>query len=186
MLSPSLSEEDKVLVLLRAYRGATESRFKGSQGTKFARSLTTIDRNRQTKLLEVAEMLIDAEISPFGWAAFSCDVWKQAGHDKPPRIDWVFLASRVEQRSGWYKSELSDYSGRRLVYGPKATEMLNKKSLVLLRLSAARTQEQAQHAWASVFPGKTFAELLEKARQEGDDERTRLADEVARGNWLWQ
>lgn len=185
MLSPDLSEDDLILTLVRAYRGASESRFPNSSQA-FNAKLQAIDRNRQDKFVEVARMLQDKGISPFAWAAFSCDVWKKAAHRNPPRIDWVFLISRVEQRAGWFKSELSDYTGQRVIYGPKATALLRKHESMRMSLMTAPTDDAKALLFERFFPGDSFEELLEEARAEGDAERTRLKEALTKGQWLWR
>jgi hypothetical protein len=144
-----------------------------------------IDRKKQDQLLEVAAMLREEGISPYGWAAFSCDVWKEH-HSSAPRLDWVFLISRVEQRSGWFKSELSDYTGERVVFGPKARELLRRHETMRMLLAQAKTDEHVKAVTDGFFPGNLFNEMLEAVRAEGDAERTRLRAEIERGEWLWK
>jgi len=182
-LKEGMSEDDQLQMMLRAYRGATESRFKGGR-SKFAMATRAIDRKQQDKMLATAALLLDSDISPFGWAAFSCDVWKK-NHNNPPRLDWVFLISRVEQRSGWFKSELSDYSGERVVFGPKARALMRRHETFRMLLNQTKTDEQVELVTRGFFPGNLFEELLAEARAEGDSERTRLRAEIDKGSWLW-
>ena len=180
-LKEDASEEDTLLTMIRAYRGACESRFGRSN---FGMGNRAVTKAQQEKLLTTAAALREHDISPFAWAAFSCDVWR--AHNKgPPRLEWVFLASRVEERAGWFKSELSDYSGQRVVFGPKAKALLTDHETMRMYLMQARTEEERVAIEARFFPGDSFAQRVKEAKAEGEAERTRLSAALEKGHWLW-
>ncbi len=181
-LKSDASEEDTLLTLIRAYRGACQARF-GAR-TNFAMGNRAVTKAQQEKLLAAAKVMLEQDISPFAWAAFSCDVWREH-HRSPPRLEWVFLASRLEERVGWFKSELSDYSGQRVVFGPKARALLSDHEAMRMLLMQARTQEERDAIEARFFPGDSFTRRVEDAKAEGDAERTRLASALEKGHWLW-
>lgn len=179
-LKPTMSEDDRIAMLLHAWRGATQSRFKAAKYTP----VRTIDRKTQDRLLEFAAALEDEDISPAGWAAFSCDVWKEH-HKNPPRLAWVFMISRLEKHAGWYSSELSTYTGRRRLVGPKCKALYEKHREYRQLLGQCVTSWEEAAVKAYCFPGNLFQQMVATARAEGDEIRTRLAADVVKGTWLW-
>jgi len=184
-LNPDADPTLWVEMLLRAYRGAVKSRFKESK--KFSAKLRVIVFRRMAKLEAAARALIDHDISPFGWAAFSCDVAKEY-RKAAPDLDWVFSASRIEERAGWFKSELSDYTGQKVVF-PKSSQALSNRWEQLRDAvrARARSPEDVERLFREAFPNgqEEIDALVAKVRAEADAERTRLSVALHNGEWLW-
>lgn len=183
-LSPDDPDGSWALSLVRAYRGAVASRFKVQSQTFRRGNLTT---SRYFKpLVEAAKLLIEHDIAPASWAAFSCDVWKHYGKTvKPPSLQWTFAAKRVTDRAGWFKSEVSSYTGRRIVFSDTARELLALYQRVKFMLHASPDEAHAREVLRVEMPTSKYDDLLNQARREADAERTRLRLAAERGEWLW-
>ena len=183
-LNPDDPDGSWALSLIRAYRGALQSRFKLTS-TAFRKGSVTSSKYLKP-LVEAAKMLQQHDIAPASWAAFSCDVWKKYGKGPKPSLQWVFAAKRIEANHDWFKSELSSYTGRRVVFGDAAREVMNRYQRLQMRLRGATTEKEALAMVEQELPADSYKRLIEAARKEADAERTRLRVAVGRGEWLWR
>lgn len=181
---PRLNEEHDPSVwaqaLVDAYRGAVVSRFKHSH--PFPRA-TLSKKPFYPLLIKGAEALIDYEIAPASWAAWSCDVWRRYGakgkpSKKPPHLTWVWSPSRIQERHGWFRNEEGGYGGGRLVIGPALRALLD-------RYYDARRRVFGGEPAAVALPPEEWLKLVDAAKVEADDYRHRMANQVRAGLWLW-
>jgi hypothetical protein len=77
-LNPGLLDWRRVEVLVRAYRGAVHARL-GIQGALLPRRALLERSAAYEKLVEAAMVIIREQLPPAGWAAFSCEVWRDYG-----------------------------------------------------------------------------------------------------------
>lgn len=187
---PKLNSDDPdgswCMALVRAYRGAVQSRYKVRSGAFRQNNIAT---SKYAKgLVEAAKKLLEHDIPPAAWAAFSLDVWRKYGEgkgsEKPPALQWVFAAKRIEERRGWYKAESSSYTGGRVLFGKSAKELFERYQQ--MRVGLLCTELPVAQVVAQHFPDGLYDRLLRRAREEAQAERTRLKAALAQGEWLWR
>lgn len=189
LLDPESPSLDHVTILAAAYRGAVESRFGG-------RCYVLRGDLRGTKhwaaFVGAAEALIEHNIPPAAWAAFSCDVWKKFSARGPrptrgkgwPPVAWVFSAKRIEERRGWFRAEESDYSGGRAIFGPKHKDLMYRFARLDWVLGDPRVRDVGAVV-EQFFPGNLYEELVNAARAEAADYRERFKRQIREGRFLW-
>jgi hypothetical protein len=190
-----MSADRRVDVLLRSFRAATESRF-GKVEWRYGRSVPDAVRAR---FVEAAAELEAARIPPAGWAAWSCDVWREYGtaervaasrgrRPKVPPIGWVFDPKRIREKADWYARRSGSYAGRRVVMGDLHRDLVRRWEQMAQRLRVAGGQQLGEEAIRAIvresFPGGF--ERLRRAAVEEARKTQRALDNLARnGEWLW-
>ena len=165
-----------------AYRGAVEARYRQVNYT-FSRG---VERSRYFAVLVAGgRLLLEAEIAPAAWVAWSVDIWREyrGAKVKPPAPDWVFSANRISERGGWFRSEGASYVGGQVRFGPSHRELIarwNGMVAALMRKPEAPEEVAAQH-----FPDGLYDVLVAKARREAAEEGARLRAVVERGGFPW-
>lgn len=186
-LNPDDPDGSWALALVRAYRGAVQSRYNVKSGAFRQNNVAT---SKYAKALaEAARKLIEYDIPPASWAAFSLDVWRKysgekASAKKPPALQWVFAAKRIEERHGWYKRESSSYTGGRVLFSKSAKELMTRYQS--MRLELLHSEDSPGAVVARHFPDGCYERLLRTAREEAQAERRSLSAALARGEWLWR
>ena len=183
-LDPDEPDRARALLLVRLYRACAERRFKKPS---FPLGRVDVQKSKHyAAILECARALLDHDVAPAAWVAFSFDVWRDhssaEGAKKAPPLRWVFSASRVSERAGWFASEESSYCGGRAKFGPSHNELIRRHAA--MRAESARTSPQ--EAAAKYFPDGLFERLVAEARVESRREQARLREAVARGEWIWE
>lgn len=184
VLEVEMSDLERAHKLADAYRGAIQARFgqvawalkRGPlQGSKFYKNL-----------VESAQTLLDHEIAPAAWAAWSCDVWKQYGDKKkPPPVPWVFSAKRIHERRGWFAAEEETYMGGRVVYGPKQTALATQYLRMRAAIDSAGAHQHPEPVVARYFPDGAYEAALAAARAEVKAKQTELQRAKDSGTFLW-
>ena len=184
LLDPEATMEKKVDMMVRAYRGAVESRY---NKRCFAFSRGDIRNSKYWKLLtEAAETLCDFEASPFSWAAFSMDAWIKysatpKNKKKPPPANWVYSAKRIADHSSWFQRESTNYSGGRLYFTNKHKEILRRYDGLRRDSMRVEITEEVMERW---FPGG-WEQFYARAKGEAADDQARLNKMAARGDFIW-
>jgi len=174
-------------ILVRCYRGAVQSRFDAKDVPYRVNATSSTGR----ALLDAAELLERYDIAPAGWAAFSCDKWKEYQPSRaaasPPRMNWVWSTKRLLEKHGWYHSEELTYSVTRTVFGPKSKPILAAYFAMdrEIRTLPDPTRKNIQAVVERYFPSGSFEARCAEARAENEETRTRLRDLARRGEWLW-
>ncbi len=173
--------------LLKAFRGAVESRYRKRCFVLAGRGKLEKYKNLG-KLIEAAELLRDHDIAPAAWAMFSVDAWLKYGIGKGlPRLNWVFSPKRVEDHHEWFGGEEVHYTARRAVHGRAAQELIRRHHRMRIDLasSGAQTEEEVKVVVDRYLPGSLYDDLAQKARERATDDQVRISDAAARGEWVW-
>jgi hypothetical protein len=184
LLDEKMGDLERADMLAVAFRAAAESRFGGRcwafRGGPLMRS------KFYSLLVDAAQTLLDLEFSPAAWCAFSCDVWKKHADErgrkvKHPPVQWVFNASRIVERRGWFRAEEDNYAGGRIIYGPKHKALLGRYAL--MRAELLRRQEPVATIVARYFPNweRTITDVRAEVAELQQDLRAR----AERGEFLW-
>jgi hypothetical protein len=186
LLDAGAGDDERVLRLADAYRGACRARYAcDAWGLKAA----NLKRSKfRAAMLESAAILVDAEIAPAAWAAWSFDRWRAlepANARRPPPVPWVWSPKRLAEGRGWFESERVGYSGG--VDVPVREVVQLRERYVAMRRALA-----AEGTWASpkgvvdrFFPGDAFAEAVASARAAVARTNAELRSRAARGEWFW-
>jgi hypothetical protein len=174
--------EELARACARAYRGAVQSRF---DGPCFVFARGDLTKSKYYVMLVVgARLLIEQEIAPAAWCAWSMDIWKlRSGATKPPPIAWVFSEGRVRERCGWFRSEAASYEGGQALYGREHRRLLARWHRMFGELLRGRDPPEvivAQH-----FPDGSYEHGMKRARKEREETMARLDRMVEHGGWLW-
>lgn len=144
------------------------------------------------QLVEVAKLLREKGIAPAAWCAFSIDTWQKYGPkaqardpNKRASVFWVFLASRVEERSGWFSSEYSRYSGGTAIFGRLHKELLQRYAALRSALRPGMTLADREQLVQKYFPRGRYSKLVEAARDEAFETERQLYRQVERGVFVW-
>lgn len=192
-LRAGLSERAAATVLVRAYRGAIESRY-GRGGTyRLPPELKMVDAN--LPLLAAAGRLLAAEeIAPAAWAAWSVDIWRdyvasRSSNENPPRPAYVFGAKRLEDPRvrGWFAREGGAAAGGRVIFTPEHRALVlrwQRMKHEAMRRGAVTAEELSAVAFRWWPPG-AFDAAVRRARDAASREERALRDRVERGEFVW-
>jgi hypothetical protein len=187
-LDPSQSMRDRCTQVVRAYRGAIESRY---GGRCWVLAQGDIQRSKFFAPLCAAVRALEAhEIAPAAWASWSVDVWRSQ-ESKPtaqPPLLWVFGAKRIDERHGWYRSVTGDGNTQRIVV-PAALASLRQRwgrmmRVLWTRYHGGRPDDLLREVTEAFFPNG-FDQELADVRADLDHSRVRLLRAVEEGVWCW-
>jgi hypothetical protein len=200
LLTDDMAPDKRVQLLLRAFRAAVKARL-GVECWIYPKGLKPTDA-LYPQLVAAAEELCERGITPVGWAAFSCDIWRTYGggdDDEPaagkgkrkrakwPPLGWVFTTKRIEERAGWYGKEAGSYSGGRLYVGNHHKDMLRRYEGMIRALRMAGGDDLDEDATREIvqryFPD--WQGDLARAQEEAEETQVALDNLKARGEWLW-
>ena len=188
-LDPMQSLADQCMMLVNAVRGALESRY-GKRSYVFSGS-KDLSKSKYFKSLSAAcAALLEHDIAPAVWCAWSIDWWKSQENGKgkkEPPTTWVLSAQRIDKQAGWCKSETGDNAAR--VLTPTLLAELRRKAHAMdwglwQRYKGGRPDDLARRAMAHFFPDG-FDNEVEAARRELDLSKVRLMRAAERGMFLW-
>lgn len=188
LIDPKASDKDLAMTLIRAYRGAVDSRYGGRCMVHASGDIT---RSKNFKaLVDAGKALIDHEIPPAAWAAFSVDTWRKYSHEalakKPPPVTWAMNAKRINDRRGWFRAESDNYTGGRVIYGNAHQDLIKRYDLMRREARAALADGRpVSEVVERHFPDGMFQRLVDQARREAVENQQRLRHLVQRGEWLW-
>jgi len=191
-LRPGLSERAAAMVLVRAYRGAIESRY-GRGGTyRLPPELKMVEANLPL-LTSAAALLAAEEIAPAAWAAWSVDIWRdyvasRSKNENPPRLPFVFGAKRLEdpQVRGWFGKEGAALGGR-VIFTPEHRALVlrwQRMRFDVMRRGAI-TPEELSAVASRWWPPGAYDAAVRRARETASREERALRDRVERGEFLW-
>jgi len=144
------------------------------------------------RIITLAEILIEKEISPASWIGYCFDFWHQTEKHPttdPPPISWVLgLAIKPKNRGRYYR-EASAYRGGRLLWTPTYRILLERlknmrAELTCLPLSA--TNATIKQVVDKFFPEDTYDKLKSKIRKETEENEEKLEWCLHQGEWLWE
>lgn len=158
-------------------------------------------------LVHAAEKLVEYEIEPAPWVAFSFDVWNRYIGDRPknkkparrrkyakkkkrgttPPLSWVFLDSRIDERRAWFHAEYDAefYSGH-VRFTPAHRDLIYKHAAMRSALLALDNPQQdtVDKIVRKYFPDG-WEGAIAKCVEETEEEQTRLNAVALKGAWLW-
>lgn len=180
---------EKVTALVAAYRAAVAKEYgpKSKARWVYAKGIHPKVKNFRA-LVNCADLCLEHEISPHGWAMFSIENWQaKNGSEKPPPITYVFNRSRLQRQHGWYRSRGAEFSDARVVLCDWHRRLLVR--WVRLQNDLVRNQPATVQAVRAIveryFPGQTWDRAVETARRESHARSAQLSDAVAAGHWIW-
>jgi hypothetical protein len=192
-LDPRMDEGAKVRLVALAFRAAVEAQYPGkrcfllakvSPKSKFWRMLVT-----------AAEKLEEYGIAPMAWCVWSVRRWylirthlpgyvKGAPVSQPP-IPFVLSAKKIEERCA---EEEKRYVVTDSAVGGRAIVGKTHKSLLVRygeMRSAIVSGSTRAAAVAKFFPGSLYDDMVDAARAEAVEIRSRLESDAARGRMIW-
>ena len=182
LLDPTDGERVWAHTLMAAYRGAVESRTKKRC---FVLVRGDLMKSKYAALLvAAARKLIEHKIAPAAWCAWSVDVWRNTQHGSPP-LGMVFGLKRIDERRGWFHSELQNYAGGLTIYGKTYRALLKAWTDMAGELYRLRDSSKAPEVVERYFPGRRYEDLVAAAREEAAATTRRLREAAERGVWLW-
>lgn len=184
-LVPEMRDDERAARLVDAFRGALGSRFPGSTDFSFRRGV--LSRSKHFPMLvEAAGFMVEREIAPAAWAAWSMDVWKTYTEKrKPPPVAWVFGPKRLAEKRGWFEHEESSYLGGTVLSTPKRTALLRRYLAMRAAVEAAEAWSDPREIVSRFFPDDLFDRLVVEAREEVARVRERVQRRVDAGEFLW-
>lgn len=188
-LPPTLDEEatpiERAKKLADAFRGAIASRFPGHRDFTF-RNGAVAKSKHMPLLLKAAEFMLEREIAPSAWAAWSVDIWKQYTTDKkPPPVAWVFGSKRLIERRGWFEAEEGSYCGGTAQLGPKRDALMKRYMMMRYAIQNARAWNNPGPIVARFFPDDLFARMVEDAKAESATKTHELRTAADCGAFFW-
>lgn len=191
-LKPTDPEDYKVRLLAHAFRGAVESVY----GTRCFLLANLTAKSKSYRLLaSAATALEQAEVAPVAWCAHAVRRWYlirthtngwREGMPVPlPPIGVVFSAKSITEKLSdeSYKASVeSSAAGGRAIFGNTHKALLVRYQE--LRAAVARG-ETVSDAMAIFFPGSSYEDMVDAAKNEAIDTRNRLQHEISRGKFVW-
>jgi hypothetical protein len=148
-------------------------------------------------MVEAAGCMLEHEIAPAAWLAFSFDVWDEQQCKngkgrrrklKPPPLTWAYSPDRLNARRGWFRTALANLVlGGQLTFLPAHRELVGRHARMraaLLRMQNPTNTEVAAVV-ARFFPDGCYAQLAERACNESKAQQVKLKRRAARGEWIW-
>lgn len=194
-LPSGLSDNDAAWWLLKAYRGACESRYRSPCNILVRRQQFEASKYKGM-LIKAAQRLRDAEIAPAAWAAWSTDVWRAAqGKDKTvrgtpkfPPLNWVYSQSRMDERTGWFRHEEGAYMTPRVGYTAAARKALEGFQTLAFDVQWAMNRGEKDEHLRKVadkyLPGDGWNNLLPKINAQTLEQQQQIDKRRAIGDWL--
>lgn len=144
------------------------------------------------ELVTAAKLLRTKGIAPAAWCAFSIDTWQKYGPkaqfkdaNKRASVYWTFSPKRIEERSGWFSSEYSRYSGGTAIFGRMHKELLQRYGALRMALRPRMTLDERRALVERYFPRGRYNKLVEAARDEAFATEQDLYGKVERGVFVW-
>jgi hypothetical protein len=192
-LRPELTERSMATMLVRAYRGAVESRYGRGGSYRLPPEGKMVDAN--LSLLAAAGRLLAAEeIAPAAWAAWSVDIWRdyvasRSSNENPPRLAYVFGAKRLEDPRvrGWFANEGGAAAGGRVIFTPEHRALVlrwQRMRFDVMRRGAV-TPEELSAVASRWWPPGAYDAAVRRAREAASREERALRDRVERGEFVW-
>lgn len=187
MVDASASDEDKAMLLVRAYNGACESRYK-----KRSRVLSGYRALRGSKhfanLVRTANFLVEKKISPHEWAAWYLDSRIKFGREDKPPISVVFGRNTVGDhvKRAIFRRDRKRMGGR-IVYGPKHLDLVSRYEAMRqdIRQLPITTEDELRVVVAEHFPPGVWGLLLSDAQKEAADLQVQFTTAVQAGQFIW-
>jgi hypothetical protein len=169
------------------YRAAVEARY-ARKCHAFARG---VGASRYAPLLRAAAAkLVEAGIAPAAWVAWCIGVWQRGARiteaSTPPPVTWVFSATRVHERAGWFGRDAGSFQGRTILSDEhRQLAHTYERAMAAARLRSPTTATEAMAIFAEFFPRRSYDDLAQAARMVSDHTRADLAARAAAGEFLW-
>jgi hypothetical protein len=133
-LEEGLSKKEMVEILVRVYRGAYESRY---GAPSFVLAKVDVTKSNHYKLLKnAAQVMLDHDIAPASWIAWSMDVFRAAQKDKgrdpnrtQPSFSFVFSGKRLNEKRWWFREQMGGYLGGQPQPSPESRDVLRRWNL---------------------------------------------------------
>lgn len=185
LLEADMSATEAAIRISDAYRGAVTRYMQLDVRWAFGRG--AFQRSRFWKVLLAArDAMLEREIPPAAWAAWSVNVWRIFGSTKrPPPVPWLLGAGRIVERSGWFEREAGAYMGGRIVNGPKKLALLERYARMRRAIDVARAWASPAEVVERFFPGDAFDRAVEAARAEVVATQAKLRTDVDMGVFVW-
>jgi hypothetical protein len=200
-LDPEMKPTERTNFLASAFNGAVASRFPG-YGDAFrsgsirangvllsapVRAARTLHKSKDYALLvEAAQFMLDHEIAPAAWAAWSCDMWKvHHTTKKPPPVAWVFGTKRLAERRGWFEAEERSYMGGSVKYGRVQEKLIRRYLTMRFEIHNACAWDDPAPFVAKWFPDDLFERMVAAAKAEVARAQEKLRAAADRGEFLW-
>ena len=198
----TMTDKEKVELLVKAYKGAVKSRYGKSDYSMRG----NLEEHRNFKaLLSAANTLMEKGVAPAVWVMWKFDqsiaFWEKVDSDpefaqkhkskKRPKkyspIYIVYAKSAIAKQSGWCRSESVKYRDSQTYFSPthKKLTVLWKKMDADLRSQCPLTEEDTLAVVAQTFPSNLYNELVSKAAEENKDKQDRWNYLSSTGVFIW-
>ena len=181
LLDGTLPDKELAEALTRTYRAVVTART-GKPCWQFARG--DISKSKQFKtLVRAARQLIEHELPPASWLAWSFDKWEFGDNTKRAPLNWLLGTKRIEERRGWFRKEMADYGGGRLLPGPQLKELW--RAYMAMRADLVGSSAPVAEIIDKHFPGRMYRLQVSRARAESAQIQDDMRAKAARGEFLW-
>jgi len=191
-ITPDLDDANRVKLLAAFYRGAVEKQY-----GKRLHALKNISPRAPSwgVLVKAAKLLEDYDIPPAAWCMWivrrwysiktHTNGWKEGMPVPLPPVNFVFSTSQIEKRCADPEDRyvvLDSAQGGRVVFGK--THKLLLKRYTNMRAELNRGADRAATV-KKFFPGTAFEEMVDAARGESMELRSRMESDMKLGRMIW-
>jgi hypothetical protein len=193
-LDPVDPEARHVALMISVFEGAAWSIFGKRCWTFLREKLPPGQTKHHARMVAFAKKLIEYDIPPAQWIAWSIAHWKRhavtKAHAKPPSPAYVFSIKRIDDKAtrSWFASEAEEYTGTRLHYTPAARELLvaqNALRHALRKVPATATDEAIVGIVMEHLPEARRIALIDQAKRQADEMNEDLRARAYLGEWVW-
>lgn len=185
-LSVHATPEQNARMVALSFRGVVHRFYRITlHSFRFGMDLRTMPTG--VTLFQAAAALLQRDIAPAAWCAFSCDAWRDQGHHKPPTTIWTLSKVRIEERLEWFHTQRQRWEGGKLYVSTAHHQLLSMH--VAMQHDLLRVPELTRAVVRAVvrrhFPYGVWGELVQQAETAANDAAEMFKAAVPRGDFVW-
>lgn len=191
-LTTAHDDADRVRILAAAFRGAVEHQY----GVRCYLLAKVSPRAKSWNVLVRASLkLLEYDVSPVAWCTWAVRRWYLARTHSPgyakggpvpsPPIGVVFSTKGIDDRCAdeerRYVVQESAVGGR-VIFGATHKTLIRRYTEMRAAINRGMSPKEAK---GKFFPGTKFDDMVEGARVEAIEIRSRLEEDIRRGTHVW-
>ena len=146
-----------------------------------------ITKSRWFPLLKKAVAAFEEhEIAPATWCMWSHGQWADNHQGASAPVSYVFGAKRIEERRGWFRSDVSAFGEGGQSYTPSARRLLSTQTAMRTCIfQECPDDDRIAVIVEHYFPGDTYEKLVAATKKEAAAQVSKLAEQLTEGEWIW-
>lgn len=130
-----------------------------------------------------AELLIEHDLAPALWVAWSIDGHEKHAGTHLAKTSWVFNEDRITKFRAIFRGEISGYAAGVLVPGVCFQDL--SKRYFAMRRDLLNSNEDIDEIVDKHFPGRLYKKLVASAKAEAETMLSNFRASIERGEYIW-